>query len=84
MFQTRNPRRVEVDWARRRGERIPILGGATYAFGERGVAERAGAPVEGMIGWDPADGWVLNVAPKQLEEALRRPVPETSGTPGEG
>jgi hypothetical protein len=78
MFHTRIPRRVEVDWSRRRGERIPITQAATYAFGEPGYAERAGQPVEGMICWDPADGWVLDVPPKQLEEALARPEIEPS------
>ncbi len=75
MFRDRIPRRVDVDWARRRGERIPILEGTTFLFGEPGYAERAGQPVEGMICWDPADGWVLDVPAKALAEALARPDP---------
>jgi hypothetical protein len=73
MFRDRIPRRVEVDWARRRGERIPIVDASNFAFGEPGYAERTGLPVEGMICWDPADGWVLDVPEKTLNEALRRP-----------
>ena len=73
MFNDRDPRRVDVDWSRRRDSRIPILDPSNFAFGEPGVVVRAGRPVEGMICWDPSFGWVLDVPEKALEEALRRP-----------
>jgi hypothetical protein len=73
MFHDRDPRRVDVDWSRRRDSRIPIVNASNFTFGEPGVVDRAGTRVEGMICWDPSFGWVLDVPEKALEEALRRP-----------
>ena len=66
MFRNRLPRRVEVDWTRRRGERVPIIEGRTYVFGEPGFTERQGQAIEGMICWDPSQGWVLDVPREAL------------------
>jgi len=64
MFHNRLPRRVEVDWARRREDRVPIVEPrTTFRMGELGYTEVDSRPIEGMIGWDPADGWVLNLPP---------------------
>ncbi len=73
MFHDRDPRRVHVDWSRRRDSRIPIVNPSNFTFGEPGIVDRAGKTVEGMICWDPSCGWVLDSPEKALEEALRRP-----------
>jgi len=70
MFRHRIPRHVEVDWSSRRGQRIPIVEARTFVFGEPAVADKEGRQVEGMICWDPAQGWVLDVPPAALAEAL--------------
>jgi hypothetical protein len=72
MVGDRIPRRVEVDWSRRRDTRIPIIDSSNFDFGEPGFVDRAGKPVEGMICWDPSFGWVLDVPEAALAEALRR------------
>ena len=64
MYRDRLPRHVEVDSPRRTGDRLPIVDARpNYVFGERAIAEVEGRTVEGMIGWDPALGWVLNIPP---------------------
>ncbi|HEX9044384.1 MAG TPA: hypothetical protein VF802_05085 [Candidatus Limnocylindrales bacterium] len=59
----RLPREVALDWARARPDRIPIRleGRGSFDFGERAVGRRGDVRVYGMVGWDPALGWVLVV-----------------------
>jgi hypothetical protein len=64
MVRGRLPRHLDVDWPRRRDDRVPILEARpTFEFGEPAYAELDGRHLEGLIGWDPSLGWVLNIPP---------------------
>lgn len=71
---TKTRREVVLDWARARPDRIPIRWEerATPDFGERAFGRRGGTEVHGMVGWDPALGWVLVLD----EPTLGSPSPE--------
>ena len=76
MYRYRLPRRVEVDWERQKNDRVPILQARpNFVFGEPAVTDLDGRTIEGMIGWDPALGWVLNVPAGAS--------PETEDEPGD-
>ena len=65
MYRDRLPRHVEVDSSRPSGDRMPIVDARpNFVFGEPAVADVEGRTVQGMIGWDPALGWVLNIPSK--------------------
>ena len=71
MYRDRLPRHVDVDWSRSTVDRVPILDARpSFVFGEPAVTELEGRTIEGMIGWDPAFGWVLNVPTQQAPEGL--------------
>jgi hypothetical protein len=70
MHRDRLPRHVEVDWSRRKGDRLPILDARpSLDFGEPGVTDHEGRTIEGTIGWDPSLGWVLNIPPDPASDA---------------
>jgi hypothetical protein len=75
MYRDRTPRHVEVDSSRRSGDRLPIVDArANFVFGEPAITDVEGRTVEGMIGWDPALGWVLNIRsddPSQPDEEIK-------------
>lgn len=73
---TKSPREVELDWERARPDRVPIRweGRGTLDFGERAIGRKGRSTVHGMIGWDPALGWVL-----VLDEPLLPPLVEGAG-----
>ncbi len=77
MFRNRMPRRVNVDWSRRRGARVPIVESRSFAFGEPGYTERQGEAVAGTICWDPSEGWVLDVPSSAGDN------PPRTGTPAD-
>ncbi len=62
-------REIEVDWSRAAGGRVPIVSEAKggFEFNEPAVAVNRDPPGRGVIGWDPALGWVLVLEPPEGE-----------------